>query len=156
MAHRFEQQRRTPRQRLRHRGAARHAERDFRAVDAVIRSVDQRDRDIDHRKTERTFFHRVADTRLDRRYPLFGDDAAGDPVFEAEAFAARQRTNLDDAIAILAVTARLFFVTAALGRAFADRFLVGDARRLGIDRDAVPAVELGEGDGQMLVIDTAQ
>jgi hypothetical protein len=40
------------------------------------------------------------------------DRAAGDPLLEAEAFAARQRLHLDHHVAELAVAARLLLVAA--------------------------------------------
>jgi hypothetical protein len=52
---------------------------------------------------------------LDRRDPLAGHGAAGDLVVELETLAARQRLDLDDDVAELAVAARLLLVAARLG-----------------------------------------
>ena len=67
---------------------------------------------------------------LDRRDELARDRAAEDVVDELEVAAARQRLELDLAVAELAVAAGLLLVAAVrLGRR-RDRLAVGDARQL--------------------------
>ena len=82
----------------------------------MIRAVDQRHRDIDHRETQRPFLQVIDDALLDRGNEIARHDAAVDLVLEDEAGAARQRLDLEHDIAELAVTAGLPLVAAALRR----------------------------------------
>ena len=106
-----------------HGDARRRLERHFGGVDVVIGAVRQIDGEVDDREAERSLHHPVADALLDRRNILLGHDAAGDRVGEGEACAARQRLDLDDDVAELAVAARLLLVAAADLHRLADRLL---------------------------------
>ena len=64
--------------------------------------------------------------------------------------------DFDDHVAILSMTARLLFVTAALGNRFADRLPITDRGRMMVDLDAIAALQLGQAGPQMLVIDAPQ
>ena len=81
---------------------------------AVIGAVDQRHRDVDHRKAERAVLERVDHALLDRRDVVARHHAAGDLLLEHEAGAARQRLDVEHDVAELAVAAGLLLVAAAL------------------------------------------
>ena len=141
LVHRLEQMRLGRGQRFLHRDPPGEAERELRAVDAVIAAVDQRDRAVDHLEAERAFVHRFAHAFLDRRNPLLGNRAAVDPLLELEALAARQRLHFDDHVAELAVAARLLLVAALLGDRLADQFAIADRRRVALHLDSVAALQ---------------
>ena len=65
------------------------AEGHFGGVDGVVAAVDQGHRHVDDREAQRPLGHAVAHALLDRRDPLPGHHAAGDPLAEREALAAR-------------------------------------------------------------------
>ena len=79
-----------------------------------------------------------------------------DLLFELEARSARQRLQLDDHVAELAVAARLLLVAALLRDRLADRFAVADGRRVALHLDAVAALQAGDDRVEMLVVDAAQ
>ncbi len=66
-----------------------------------------------------------------------------------EAGAARQRRNVDDDVAELSVSAGLLLVPPALGHGFADRFLVGNLRRVRNEFEPVLRLHLLARDTQM-------
>ena len=117
--------------------AAGGAERHVGGIDGVIRAVDQRHMQIDHRKAERAVLERVDDAFLDRRNVIARHDAAGDLFFERESGAARPRLDLEHHVAVLTVAAGLFLVPPALHDRFADGFTVPDARGATLDSYAV-------------------
>ena len=81
---------------------------------------------------------------LDGRHELPRNRAAEDVVHELEVGAARQRLDLDLAVAELAVAAGLLLVAAVRFRGRLDRLAIRDARRLQVDVDAEPALQLGD------------
>ena len=143
-------------ERLAHRDPAGNTKRQLARIDAVEASVVEHHRDIDHRKTERSFGHGIAHPMLDRRDPLPRDRAAADPVVEPEPFARCQRPKLDHDIAELAMPARLFLVAAALGHRAPDRLAIADARRARPHLDSIAPLQPRQDGRQMLVVDTAQ
>ncbi len=120
------------------------------------RPVEQRHRDIDHRKAQRSALHRIAYPGFDPGDILPRDRTAGDLVLEHEPFAQRQRADLDHAIAVLAVPAGLLLVPSARAGALADRLAIGDPRGVGIDRNAIAALQPADHHGQVIVVDPAQ
>ena len=92
---------------------------------------------------------RVDDAFLDRRDIIARHHAAGDFVLEGKARAARHRLDVEHDVAVLAVTAGLFLVPAALHDAFADGLAIADARRAPLDGDAVAVAQALGGDAQM-------
>jgi len=156
LVHRFEQMRRRRCKGLLHRNSAGQAERKLGAVDAMIAAIDQSHCAIDDLEAERSLHHRLADAVLDGRYPLLGYRSAVDLLFEYEAVAPVQRTDLDDDVAELAMAARLLLVAAVLPDRFADRFAIADRRRVGFYLDTVPALKLGKHRVEVLVVDAAQ
>ena len=129
--------------------AAGGAERHVGGIDRVIRAVDQRHMQIDHREAERTVLERVDDAFLDRWDVIARHHAAGDLVLEGKARAARHRLDVEHDVAVLAVAAGLFLVAAALHDAFADGLAVADARRAPLDGDAEAIAQPLGGDAQM-------
>src|SRR5690349_17999069 len=107
----------------------------------MVAAVDESHRAIDHREPKRALVHRFAHTFLDGRYPLLGNGAAVDLLLEHEALAARQRLDLDDHVAELAMTARLLLVAAVLPDRFADGFAITDGWRVRLHLDAVTALQ---------------
>src|SRR5438046_2242281 len=85
---------------------------------------------------------RVLDALFDRRHELSRDGAAEDVVDELELRAARQRLDLDLAVAELAVASGLLLVPAVRFGGGPDRLAVRDARRLQVHVDAEPALQL--------------
>ena len=79
----------------------------------MIAAVRKIDGEIDDRKAERTVHHLLLHAGLDGRNVLLRHDAAGDRIGERKSRAARQRLDLDDDVAELAVAARLLLVPAA-------------------------------------------
>ena len=75
-----------------------------------------------------------------------GIDAAEDVVLELEVAAARQRLHADLAVAELAVAAGLLLVPAVRLGGRRDRLAVGNPRRLEVDLDAEPPLQLRDGD----------
>ena len=78
---------------------------------------------------------------LHRRDVIARHHAAGDPVLELEAGAARQRLDLQHRVAELAVAAGLLLVPAAHGDRFADGFAIADRRRPRRDRNRIAVAE---------------
>ena len=109
--------------------------------------VEDRGAEIDHRVAgEEAAQPRVLQALLDGRDELPRDRAAEDVVDELEVAAARQRIELDLAVAELAVAAGLLLVAAVrLGRR-GDRLAIRDARDLEVDLDAEPPLQLRDGD----------
>ena len=103
----------------------------------MVRAVEDRDAEVDHRKAGEIAAHaRFLNALFHRRNELARDRAAEDVVDELEVRAARQRLDLDLAVAELAVAAGLLLVAAVrLGRRL-DRLAIRDARRLEVDVDA--------------------
>src|SRR5262249_60283567 len=87
-----------------------------------------------------------ADPLLHRRDELARNHAADDVVLELEPLAARQGGQLDPAVAVLAVTARLPLVLALRLRASPDGLLVRHLRRLQLHLDAELALQPLDGD----------
>ena len=156
MSDRLEQIRRRNRQSVVHGDAPGRPESEFRAIDRVEGAVGQRHRDVDHAAAERTFLHRIAHAVLDGRNPLFGNDPAGNPVFEYEALTTRQRAQFDDDVAVLAMAARLLLVPPALGSALAHRLADGEGRLTGFHREAITALQPFERQVDVLLVDAAQ
>ena len=106
-----------------------------------------RDAEVDHRVAGEVAAHaRVLDALLDRRNELPRNRAAEDVVDELEIGAARQRLDLDLAVAELAVAAGLLLVAAVrLGRRL-DRLAIRNARRLQVHVDAEAALQLRDRD----------
>ena len=134
---RLEQHRLALRQAFDDADAAGGAERHVGGIDGVIRAVDQRHVQVDHRKAERAVLERVDDAFLDGGNVVARHHAAGDLVLEGKARAARHRLDVEHDVAVLAVAARLLLVPAALHDAFADGLAVADARLAPLDGDAV-------------------
>src|SRR5579872_3799660 len=88
-----------------HCDTAGKTECEFRAVNAMIATVDQRYGAIDDLKTKWPFAHRFDNAFLDCGNPLFGDRASVNPFFEYETRASGKRLQLDNDIAKLAVAA---------------------------------------------------
>ena len=98
--------------RLAHAVLERHragdVERLLRRVDVVVRAVDQRDLDVDHRVAgEDAVVSASRDALLDRGDVLPRDRAADDLVDELEALAGLVRLDLELDVAVLAVAAGL-------------------------------------------------
>ena len=89
---------------------------------------------------------RVDDAFLDRGNVISRHHPAGDPLLKGKSGSARQRLDVEHNVAVLAVTAGLFLVPAALGNRFADGFTVADARRAPLDGDAVAIAQAFGGD----------
>ena len=115
----------------------------------MIRAVDQRHGEIDHREAERSVRQRVDDAFLDGGNIIARHDAAGDLLLEGKARAARQRLDVEHDVAVLAVAARLLLVAAALDDAFADGLAVADARLAPLDGDAEAVAQPLGGDAQV-------
>src|SRR5262245_11003675 len=99
----------------------------------MVASVEQGHGHIDHWEPHRPLLHRVLDALLNRRDPLLRDCPAMDLLLELEAFAATQRPDLDDHVAILAMAARLLLVATPLLCRFTDRFTIADRGRMMAD-----------------------
>ena len=110
-------------------------ERHLRRVDLVVRPVDQRHPDIDHRHAGvDARVERLADAHVDRLDVLAGDRGAHDLVHELVATTLRQGLDLDDGVAVLALAAGLADeAPVALGGP-ADRLAVGDLRLADVRR----------------------
>src|SRR4029077_3439235 len=100
--------------------------RHVRRVDGMIGTIDQLRRDVDDRKSERTVLERVGHPLLHRGDVIARHDAALDFLGEGEAGAARQRLDVEYDIAVLAVTAGLLPVAAALHDALLDGLAIAD------------------------------
>ena len=146
---RLEQDRRAVGQAFGHGHAAGGLERLVGAVDRMVLTVEQGDREVDHRKAERPALQVVLGAVLDRRDVLPGHRAADDLVDELEALAARQRLDLHLHVAELAVAAGLALETRVLLRAFADGLLVGGLGLRHLDRDVEFALQALGGDLQV-------
>src|SRR5208282_5639844 len=107
----------------------------------MIGAVDQCNVEVNHRETERAMLERVDNALFDRGNVVARHYAAGDLVFEGKAGAARHRLDLEHHVAVLAVAARLLFMPAALGNAFADGLAIADARLTTLDGNAVTVAE---------------
>src|SRR5690606_29776619 len=154
--HRLEQMRGCSGKRLAHGDAPGGAEGELRGIDGVVAAVDQSDADIDHREAaQRAFLQRVLHALLDGRDILPGNRAAVDFLVELKAFAAAQGPDFDDDVAELAVAARLLLVAAVLPDRAADTLAIADRTGLRADDDAVAALEPGDDQVQMLVVDSA-
>ena len=143
---RLEDRRARARHRVLEGEPARHLERELVRVDVVVRAVEHGDAEVDHRKAGEIAAHaRFLDALFDRRDELARDRAAEDVVDELEVGAARQRLDLDLAVAELAVAAGLLLVAAVRLGGGLDRLAVGDARRLEVDVDAEAPLQLRDG-----------
>src|SRR5262249_50673638 len=103
-----------------------YIKRKYGGIYGVIRAVDQLRRNVDHREAEGAVLERVDDACLHRRNVIARHHAALDLLAEAEARAARQRFDVEHDVAVLAVTARLLLVAAALHDALLDGLAVAD------------------------------
>ena len=102
--------------------------------------------EVDHREAGEEAAHpRVLDALLDGRDELPRDRAAEDVVDELEVAAARQRLDLDLAVAELAVAARLLLVPAVRLGGRGDRLAVRNPRRLQVHLDAEAPLQLRDG-----------
>src|SRR4051794_13140849 len=109
----------------------------------MIGAVEHRHPEVDHRIAgEEAARARVLYPFLDRGHELPRDRAAENVVDELEVGAARERLDLDLAVAELAVSPRLFLVPAVRLGGGLDGFPVGDARRLEVHVDAETALQL--------------
>ena len=90
--------------------------------------------------------HGLDDALLDRGDEAPRDRAADDGVLELVALAARQRLDLDPAVAELAAAAGLLLVPALGLRLLADGLAVRHLRRVQVDLDAEPALHLVQDD----------
>ncbi len=108
----------------------------------MVLAVVDRDLDVDHRVAgDRAAGQHLAHALFHRRDELPRDDAALDRVDELEAGAARERLDAQEDLAELARAAGLLLVPmVALGRR-RDGLAVGDARRRGVDLEAVPVLQ---------------
>src|SRR5262249_9392806 len=112
-------------------------------IDVVIPAVEQRHPEIDDRVPGKVAARpRVLDALLDGRNELPWDRAAEDVVDELEVGTARQRLHLDLAVAELPVAASLLLVTPVRLGGGLDGLSVGNPRRLEVDVDAEPSLEL--------------
>ena len=107
----------------------------------MIRAVDQRNVEINHRETERAVLQRVDNSLLDRRDVIARHHPAGNLVLEGKTRPARHRLDFEHDVAVLAVTARLLLMTAALRNAFADGFAVADTWLPTLNGNAVTIAE---------------
>ena len=145
--HRLEDRRPGARHRVLEGQRPGHLERQLVRVHLVVRAVEHRGLEVDHRVAGEEAAHaRVLDALLDRRHELPRDGAAEDVVLELEVAAARQRLDPDLAVAELAVAAGLLLVAAVRLGGRGDRLAVGNPRRLEVDLDAEAAFQLGDGD----------
>ena len=111
------------------------------------RAVEDRRPEVDHRVAGEEAAHaRVLDALLDGRDELPRDRAAEDVVHELEVAAARQRLDLDLAVAELAVAAGLLLVPAVRLGGRGDRLAVRNPRRLEVHLDAEAALQLRDRD----------
>ena len=118
--------------------AAGHLEGEIVGIDVVIGAVVEDDPEIDYGKTgEVAASGGVFDSFFYCGDEVLGDGAAEDVVDEFEFSAAGQRLHLDFAIAVLAVSAGLFFV-ASLDVGFAaNGFAIGNLGSFQIDLGVV-------------------
>ena len=113
----------------------------------MVRPVEDSHPEVDHRIARQVAARaRVLNAFLHRRHELPRDSAAEDVVDELEVAPARQRLDLDLAVAELPVASGLLLVAAVRLCRGRDRFTVGDARQLQIHLDAEPALQLGDRD----------
>src|SRR5688572_32880216 len=109
----------------------------------MLGAVEHRGLEIHHRVAGQKPPHaRLLNALSPRRHELAWKGAPEDVVLELEVAAARQRLHPDLAVAELAVPARLFLVTAVRLRRRQDRFPIRNPRRLEVDLDAEPALQL--------------
>ena len=103
----------------------------------MVRAVVERDAHVLHRiPRDVPLLHGFAHALLDRGDEVARDHPADDLVDELEAFAARQRLDLEPAIAELAAAAGLLLVLALRARLALDRLAIRNLRRLELDVDA--------------------
>ena len=114
-----------------------------------IGAVGQGHGDVDHGETERPAHEIFLHAGLDGRDVLFRHDAAGDGVGEGEPAAARQGLDIQHHVAELAMAAGLPLEPPSLGRRLSDRFLVGNARPIGGNPEAVFVLQLVDRDPEM-------
>ena len=115
----------------------------------MIGAIHQRNSHIDHRETERALFQIFHHPFFNRWNPLLRHHTALDLIDESEARSAGHRLDLDHHVAELPMAARLPLVAAALARSLSDGFLIGHARRVHIELEAIFARQLFRGDLQM-------
>ena len=95
----------------------------------MVRTVVDRDLDVDHRiARDDAVVHSLAHAVLDRVDELLRNDTADNLVLECEAFARLLRRELEPAMTILAMTARLTDKLAFRLCRLADRFAVRNLR----------------------------
>ena len=113
----------------------------------MVRTVEHRHAEIHHGEAGEIAAHACfLDALFDGRNELSRNRAAEDVVDELEVRSARQRLHLDLAVAELPVAAGLLLVPAVRLRCSLDRLAVRNARRLQVDVDAEPALELRDRD----------
>ena len=111
-------------------------ERHLRGVHLVVRAVEQRHLDVDHRVARvDARVERLADALVDRLDVLARDGAADDLVDELVAGALLAGLDLDDGVAVLALAAGLAHEAAVALAAPADGLAVGDLRLADVGRD---------------------
>ena len=115
----------------------------------MIGAVGQFDADIHHGKPEWALLQVVGHADLDRRNELPRDGTSDDGLTELEPRSARQRADLDNDVAELAMPAGLLLVPAANLDRFADRLLVRNLTGLRLGIDAVFPPQAFQGDAQM-------
>src|SRR5688572_15331213 len=124
----------------------RDLERHLRRVDVVVRAVVELHLDVDDGVAgEQAPRQQLPHALLDRGDEVPWDDAADDRILELEALAAREGRELDPAVAVLPVAARLTLVLPLCLRGAADRLLVGHLRRLQLHLDAELPLEALDG-----------
>ena len=118
-------------------------------IHRVIGAVDQRHRDIDHRKSQWPVLERVEHAFFHRRDVIARHHTTGDLFLEFETRAARQRLDVEHHIAELTVTAGLLLVTSTLLRAFANGLAITDRGRPGHNSNAKAIGQAFARDAQM-------
>ena len=116
--------------------AAGDLERHLAGVDVVVRAVEQRDLDVDHRVAgDDAVFHLLLHALVDGRNVFARHDAADDLVDELVAGARLLRLDAQHDVAVLAAAAGLAHELAFLLDRFANRLAVGDLRLADVGLD---------------------
>src|SRR5579875_1573219 len=117
--------------------AGRGPERHIGAVDSMEHAINQRDCHIDHGITEGPLLHGLLGSLANCGDILLWHCPADDFIDEQKAFSTSARLNLELDVGELAVTARLALEPRVLKDGLPDRFLEGDLRLGGGNREVV-------------------
>ena len=125
-------------------------ERHFRGVDLVIRTIVQRDLDVDDRVPgENTGEHGALNTGIDRGNVFLGDRAADEGVDKLVTLAGLVGLDMDLDVTVLTLTTALTGVLGILIDSLSDGLLVGDLRSADIRLDLVLTEQAVDNDLQM-------